>query len=75
LPTGSLGGVTTLAGVPHVSRMVDVDGPVHYLDYGGPEGAPVLIGVHGLGGSHLNWAAVSVPVASHRPTMTSASGW
>jgi pimeloyl-ACP methyl ester carboxylesterase len=59
LPTGSLGGVTTLAGVPHVSRMVDVDGPVHYLDYGGPEGAPVLIGVHGLGGSHLNWAAVA----------------
>jgi len=39
--------------------MVDVGGPVHYLDFGGPEGAPVLVGVHGLGGSHLNWAAVA----------------
>jgi len=39
--------------------MVDVGGPVHYLDYGGPEAAPVLVGVHGLGGSHLNWAAVA----------------
>ena len=39
--------------------MVDVGGPVHYLDYGGPEGAPMLVGIHGLGGSHLNWAAVA----------------
>ena len=51
--------MTTLAGVPHSSRVVDVGGPVHYLDYGGPERAPVLVGVHGLGGSHLNWAAVA----------------
>lgn len=58
-PAGSLVGVTTLAGVPHTSRTVDLDGPVHYVDYGGPDGAPVLVGVHGLGGSHLNWAAVA----------------
>ena len=38
---------------------MDLDGPVHYVDYGGPDGAPVLVGVHGLGGSHLNWAAVA----------------
>jgi len=56
---GSLVGVTTLAGVPHTSRTIDLDGPAHYVDYGGPDGAPMLIGVHGLGGSHLNWAAVA----------------
>jgi pimeloyl-ACP methyl ester carboxylesterase len=38
---------------------MDLDGPVHYVDYGGPDGAPVVVGVHGLGGSHLNWAAVA----------------
>src|ERR1700738_3569409 len=37
-------------------RTVDLDGPVHYIDFGG-EGPPVLM-VHGLGGSALNWAAV-----------------
>jgi pimeloyl-ACP methyl ester carboxylesterase len=57
--TGSLDGVTTLAGVTLSSRIVDVGGPVHYLDYGGPAGSPLLVGVHGLGGSHLNWAAVA----------------
>ena len=51
--------MTTLAGVPHTSRTADLDGPVHYVDYGGPAGAPLLVGVHGLGGSHLNWAAVA----------------
>ena len=49
----------TLAGVPHTSLTVDLGGPVHYVDYGGPDGAPLLVGVHGLGGSHLNWAAVA----------------
>jgi len=37
-------------------RTVDLDGPVHYIDFGG-EGQPLLM-VHGLGGSALNWAAV-----------------
>lgn len=45
--------------VPPASRLVDVDGPVHVADYGGPRDAPLLVGVHGLGGSHLNWAAVA----------------
>jgi len=40
-------------------RELDVDGPVFVADYGGPVGAPLLVGVHGLGGSHLNWAAVA----------------
>jgi pimeloyl-ACP methyl ester carboxylesterase len=42
-----------------VARWVDLDGPVHYLDYGGPGSGPLLVCVHGLGGSALNWAAVA----------------
>jgi len=38
--------------------MVDVDGPVHVLDMGGPVDGPLLVGLHGLGGSHLNWSAI-----------------
>ncbi|MFC4119817.1 alpha/beta fold hydrolase [Nonomuraea zeae] len=41
------------------SRWVDLDGPVHYLDYGGPPDSPVLVAIHGLGGSALNWLAVA----------------
>jgi pimeloyl-ACP methyl ester carboxylesterase len=37
------------------SRTVDLGGPVHYVDFGGPDGAPTVVLVHGLGGSHLNW--------------------
>jgi len=57
--------VTTLAGVPHTTGTVDVDGPVHYADYGGPTDAPLIVAVHGLGGSHLNWAAVAPHVVGH----------
>ncbi len=41
------------------SRWVDLDGPVHYVDYGGPADGPLLVLVHGLGGSLVNWAAVA----------------
>jgi len=34
---------------------VDIGGPVHYVDYGGPGDAVPVVLVHGLGGSHLNW--------------------
>jgi pimeloyl-ACP methyl ester carboxylesterase len=37
-------------------RTVDLDGPVHYVDFGGPAGGPAVVLVHGLGGSYLNWA-------------------
>ena len=37
------------------SRVVDLDGPVHYVDFGGPATGPAVVMVHGLGGSHLNW--------------------
>ena len=42
-----------------VSRWTDIDGPVHYLDFGGPARGPVIIGVHGLGGSAVNWLAIA----------------
>jgi len=37
------------------SRTLDLDGPVHYVDFGGPDDGPTVVLVHGLGGSHLNW--------------------
>ncbi len=42
-----------------VSRWIDLDGPVHYVDHGGPADGPLLVCVHGLGGSLLNWAALA----------------
>jgi len=49
-PEGRLGGK---------SLTVDIDGPVHYLDFGGPANGPVLIAVHGLGGAAVNWSAIA----------------
>src|SRR5215471_12560721 len=45
------------------SRWIDVDGPMHYLDFGGPAGGPVVVAVHGLGGSAVNWAALAPALA------------
>ena len=42
-----------------VSRWADLGGPLHYLDFGGPAGGPLIVCVHGLGGSAANWAAVA----------------
>lgn len=42
-------------------RVADLDGAVHYLDFGG-SGAPLLM-VHGLGGNALNWMAVGPQLA------------
>lgn len=41
------------------SHWADLDGPVHYADWGGPEDGPLLVCVHGLGGSLVNWAALA----------------
>jgi len=41
------------------SLWVDLDGPVHYVEYGGPQDGPLVVCVHGLGGSLVNWAAVA----------------
>lgn len=42
-------------------KVADLDGPVHYLDFGGA-GSPLLM-VHGLGGSAQNWMAVGPELA------------
>jgi pimeloyl-ACP methyl ester carboxylesterase len=44
------------------------DGPVHWVDFGGPAAtaAPPLVLVHGLGGSHLNWVQVAPALAADR---------
>lgn len=35
------------------SQFTDINGPVHYVDYGGR--GPAVVMLHGLGASHLNW--------------------
>ncbi|MEO7448381.1 MAG: alpha/beta fold hydrolase [Humibacillus sp.] len=63
------------------SQLIDLDGPVHWVDFGGPGSAldvgpddgvndaplaaPVVL-VHGLGGSVLNWVAIAPALARHR---------
>src|SRR5947209_5928929 len=48
-----------------VSKHADLDGPVHYLDFGGS--GPALVCAHGLSGSALNWMAVGPALAErHR---------
>ena len=42
-----------------VSRWADLGGPLHYLDFGGPAGGPLIVCVHGLGGSAANWVALA----------------
>jgi pimeloyl-ACP methyl ester carboxylesterase len=41
------------------SRWTDLDGPLHYLDFGGPADGPAIVCVHGLGGSAVNWSAIA----------------
>lgn len=56
---------------PHVApHTVDIDGPVHFMDYGGPENGPTIVCVHGLGGSHLNWLAIAPSLAGHARVLT-----
>ncbi len=50
---------------PGDSRTVDLDGPVHYIDFGGPDGARTVVLVHGLGGSHLNWDLLAPLLRPH----------
>src|SRR5712692_7938224 len=44
------------------SRTVDLDGPLHFADFGGS--GPTMVLVHGLGGSHVNWMAVGPALAA-----------
>jgi pimeloyl-ACP methyl ester carboxylesterase len=54
LPELTVSALAENAPLPPGSRTVDLDGPVHYVEHGDP-GAPAVVCVHGLGGSHANW--------------------
>jgi pimeloyl-ACP methyl ester carboxylesterase len=46
----------------------DLDGPVHWIEFGaqaGQEQTPIVF-VHGLGGSHLNWCLIGPQLAAGR---------
>ncbi len=55
-----------------VARTIDLDGPVHWVDFGAPEASPgspeppPVVLVHGLGGSHLNWVGIAPALAERR---------
>ncbi len=51
--------------LPGESRTVDLDGPVHYVDFGGPEDGPRVVLVPGLGGSHLHWDTFAPLLVPH----------
>ncbi|HEX3489933.1 MAG TPA: alpha/beta fold hydrolase [Streptosporangiaceae bacterium] len=40
------------------SLWADIDGPLHYLDYGGPADGPVFVCLHGLNGSGSTWSPI-----------------
>ena len=55
-------------------KTVDLDGPVHYLDFGG-DGNPLLM-VHGLGGNAMNWMAVGPELSkNHRVLALDLAGF
>ena len=71
VPGAGLGG--TLPPVSE-SKHLDVDGPVHYVDHGGR--GRVMVLVHGLGGSHLNWMHVAERLADrHRVVAVDLPGF
>jgi len=41
------------------SRWLDIEGPVHFVDFGGPRRGPLIVCVHGLAGSAVNWSAIA----------------
>jgi pimeloyl-ACP methyl ester carboxylesterase len=55
-------------GLPE-SRWADVGGPVHYRTWDGPATGPTFVCVHGLGGSHLNWALVAPQLSLRGPVI------
>jgi pimeloyl-ACP methyl ester carboxylesterase len=55
-------------------KVADLDGPVHYLDFGGA-GRTVLM-VHGLAGAAINWMAVGPAIATtHRSLAIDLAGF
>src|SRR6478735_8114719 len=50
--------------------VVDLDGPVHWVEYGADTGSPPVVMVHGLGGSHLNWVRIAPVLAERTRVLT-----
>lgn len=48
------------------ARMIDVDGPVHVVEYGDGGGGPPVVCVHGLGGSAADWQLLAPRLAPRR---------
>ncbi|MDX3663196.1 alpha/beta hydrolase [Streptomyces sp. ID05-26A] len=61
--------MTTVANFGGTSHHADLDGPVHWVDFGGPQDGPRIVLVHGLGGSHLNWVLLA-PLLAQRARVT-----
>lgn len=58
-----------------VRRTADLNGPVAWVDHGGPEDGQVVVAVHGLGGSHTNWHDLGPLLArSHRVVAIDLAG-
>lgn len=63
--------IETWGGTTHT---VDLDGPVHYVEFGGS--GPRVVLVHGLGGSHLNWCLLAPLLVGHaRVTAVDLAGF
>jgi pimeloyl-ACP methyl ester carboxylesterase len=45
------------------SRVFDIGGPLHVVEFDGPEDGPVFLLVHGLGGSFVNWLSIAPSLA------------
>jgi glycerol-3-phosphate dehydrogenase len=55
-------------------RVIELGGPVHYLDFGGA--GPTMVLVHGLGGSAINWLSVAPLLAErHRVVALDLAGF
>lgn len=54
-----------MKGVTETAKILDLDGPVRYVDYGGADTGTVFVLVHGLGGSHLNWDLFAPLLTAH----------
>lgn len=51
---------------PGRSRTLDLDGRVHVTEYGEPSGAELVVCLHGLGGSALNFGLVASQLSERR---------
>lgn len=56
------------------SRWIDLDGPLHYLDFGGPANGPTVVCVHGLLGSAATWSAIAPFLSGCRVLAPDLSG-